>query len=163
MLKTVRVGLPGGRPDLAKSADRKQPEPVPQGFEYDTWLGPAPDAPYAPARCHVNFRWVLDYSGGQVTDWGGHHPDCAQWGMGTELTGPIEIRNVKGDFPPDPLWNTATDFHFEAVYEHGVTLIISNKNRMGETRDLPRFSVQQMSASGASETVNCRLETGDQR
>jgi predicted dehydrogenase len=41
-LKTVRVGLPGGRPDLAKSASRKQPEPVPQGFEYNTWLGPAP-------------------------------------------------------------------------------------------------------------------------
>lgn len=47
-LKTVRVGLPGGRPDLAKSADRKGPEPVPQGFEYNTWLGPAPAAPYAP-------------------------------------------------------------------------------------------------------------------
>ncbi len=41
-LKTVRVGLPGGRPDLAKSGDRKKPEPVPQGFEYNTWLGPAP-------------------------------------------------------------------------------------------------------------------------
>jgi len=132
-LKTVRVGLPGGRPDLAKTADRKRFEPVPQGFEYNTWLGPAPDAPYAPARCHVNFRWIFDYSGGQVTDWGGHHPDCAQWGMGTEQTGPIEIRNVKGDFPPDPLWNTATDFHFQAVYENGVTMIISNKNRMGVT------------------------------
>ena len=60
-------------------------------------------------------------------------PDCAQWGMGTELTGPIEIRNVKGEFPPDPLWNTATDFHFEAVYENGVTMVISNQNRMGVT------------------------------
>ena len=58
-------------------------------------------------------------------------PYCAQWGMGTELTGPIEIRNVKGDFPPDRLWNTATDFHFEAVYENGVTMVISNRNRMG--------------------------------
>ena len=84
-------------------------------------------------RCHVNFRWILDYSGGQVTDWGGHHPDCAQWGMGTELTGPIEIRNVKGEFPPDPLWNTATEFYFEAVYENGVTMIVSNRNRMGVT------------------------------
>jgi len=132
-LRRVRVGLPAGRTDYAMTGDRKQPEPVPKGFEYDLWLGPAPDAPYAPARCHVNFRWVLDYSGGQVTDWGGHHADCAQWGMGTELTGPIEIRNAKGLFPPDPLWNTATEFSFEAVYDNGVTMVISNTEPMGVT------------------------------
>ncbi len=132
-LRTVRVGLPTGRQDYAKTGDRKKPEPVPQGFDYNMWLGPAPDAPYAPARCHVNFRWIYDYSGGQVTDWGGHHPDCAQWGMGTELTGPIEIRNAKGVFPPDELWNTATEYTFEAVYENGVTMIISNKERTGVT------------------------------
>jgi predicted dehydrogenase len=132
-LKMVRVGLPGGRPDLAKCGDHKKPERVPPGFEYDRWLGPAPQAPYAPARCHVNFRWILDYSGGQITDWGGHHPDCAQWGMGTELTGPIELRNVKGEFPPDPLWNTATEFAFDAVYENGMVMNISNKNKMGVT------------------------------
>ena len=124
---------PAGGPDYAKTGDHKKPEPVPEGFDYDLWLGPAPDAPYAPARCHVNFRWIYDYSGGQVTDWGGHHPDCAQWGMGTELTGPIEIRNAKGAFPPDPLWNTATEYSFEAVYENGVTMIISNKEKMGVT------------------------------
>ncbi len=132
-LKKVLVGLPGGRTDYARSGDRKKPEPVPPGFEYNTWLGPAPDAPYAPARCHVNFRWIYDYSGGQVTDWGGHHPDCAQWGMGTDLTGPIELRNVKGVFPPDPLWNTATEYSFEAVYENGVSMIVSNENKMGVT------------------------------
>jgi predicted dehydrogenase len=132
-LRRVRVGLPGGRTDYAQTGTRKKPEPVPKGFEYNLWLGPAPDAPYAPARCHVNFRWILNYSGGQVTDWGGHHPDCAQWGMGTEMTGPIEIRNAKGLFPPDELWNTATEFSFEAVYENGVTMVISNKERMGVT------------------------------
>jgi myo-inositol 2-dehydrogenase/D-chiro-inositol 1-dehydrogenase len=68
-----------------------------------------------------------------VTDWGGQHPDCAQWGMGTELTGPIEIRNAAGVFPPDPLWNTATEFRFEAVYANGVKLIISDKERGGVT------------------------------
>jgi predicted dehydrogenase len=132
-LQTVRVGLPGGRPDYSKDGARKTPEPVPDGFDYNFWLGPAPDAPYAPARCHVDFRWIYDYSGGQVTDWGGHHPDCAQWGMGTELTGPIAIRNAKGEFPDDPLWNTATDFHFEAVYENGVVMTVSNKERGGVT------------------------------
>lgn len=132
-LLTVKCGLPGGRPDYGHSGDKKKPEPVPEGFDYNMWLGPAPEAAYAPARCHVNFRWIFDYSGGQVTDWGGHHPDCAQWGMGTEDTGPIEIRNAKGEFPADDLWNTATEYYFEAVYESGVTLIISNKERGGVT------------------------------
>ncbi len=132
-LHTVRCGLPGGRTDYGHTGDRKKPEPVPKGFDYDTWLGPAPNAPYAPARCHVNFRWIYDYSGGQVTDWGGHHPDCAQWGMGTELTGPIEIRAAKAQFPPDELWNTATEYYFEAIYKNGVKLIISNKERSGVT------------------------------
>lgn len=132
-LKEVRVGLPGGRNDYAKTGDLKDPQPVPEGFDYDRWLGPAPDAPYAPARCHVNFRWILDYSGGQVTDWGGHHPDCAQWGMGTDLTGPVEIRNAKGLFPPDPLWDTATEYSFEAVYEDGRVMKIANTERMGVT------------------------------
>jgi predicted dehydrogenase len=132
-LRTVRVGLPGGRTDYAKTGSHKKPEPVPKGFDYDTWLGPARNAPYAPARCHVNFRWIYDYSGGNVTDWGGHHPDCAQWGMGTELTGPIVIKNAKGVFAPDELWNTATEFSFEAVYENGVTMIVSNREKMGVT------------------------------
>jgi predicted dehydrogenase len=132
-LQTVKVGLPGGRVDFGKTGGHKLPEPVPEGFDYNFWLGPAPLAPYAPARCHVNFRWILDYSGGQVTDWGGHHPDIAQWGMNTEKTGPVLIRHAKGVFPPDPLWNTATEFNFDAVYKNGVVMNISDKNRMGVT------------------------------
>ncbi len=130
---TVRCGLPGGRPDFGKTGDRKQPEPVPEGFDYDLWLGPAPEALYSPARCHVNFRWIFDYSGGELTDWGGHHPDCAQWGIGADDKGPIEIRNAKGIFPEDEIWNTATEFYFEAVYASGVTMIISDKERGGVT------------------------------
>jgi len=132
-LHTVRCGLPGGRPDYGKTGGKKKPEKVPEGFDYELWLGPAPKKPYAPARCHVNFRWIYDYSGGQVTDWGGHHPDCAQWGMGTEHTGPVEIRNAKGVFPPDELWDTATEYYFEALYASGVKLIVSNKERSGVT------------------------------
>jgi predicted dehydrogenase len=132
-LHTVKCGLPGGHTDYGKTGHRKAPEPVPAGFNYNFWLGPAPDAPYAPARCHVNFRWILDYSGGQLTDWGGHHPDIAQWGMNTEKTGPIAIKNPKGVFPTGDLWNTATEYYFECEYENGLKLIVSNKNRMGVT------------------------------
>jgi predicted dehydrogenase len=126
-LQTVKVGQPGGHTDFGKTGNRKAPEAVPEGFDYNMWLGPAPMAPYCPARTHVNFRWNYDYSGGQLTDWGGHHPDIAQWGMGTERTGPVEIRNPKATFPPrTDLWNTATAYYFEAIYENGVKLIVSD-------------------------------------
>jgi predicted dehydrogenase len=132
-LHTVRCGLPPGTPDYGRTGDRQETEPVPEGFNYDLWLGPAPEAPYAPARCHVNFRWILDYSGGQITDWGGHHPDIAQWGMGTELTGPVAIRNGQAQWAKEKLWNTATDYYFEALYENGVKLIVSSRARGGVT------------------------------
>jgi predicted dehydrogenase len=132
-LQEVRVGLPGGRPDFVGNADRKFPEAVPEGFDYDFWLGPAPFVPYAPARCHVNFRWIFDYSGGQLTDWGAHHVDCAMWGAGLEKTGPLEIRNLGAEFPPDPLWNTATAFHFQAIFAGGLKIDVSSEYDSGVT------------------------------
>jgi predicted dehydrogenase len=132
-LQTVLCGLPGGIPDFGKTAHRQEPEPVPEGFNYDMWLGPAPEAPYAPGRCHVNFRWILDYSGGQITDWGGHHPDIAQWGMGTETTGPVAIKNGQAQWAKEKLYNTATDFTFDAEYANGVTLTVSSRVRGGVT------------------------------
>ena len=132
-LETVLVGLPGGTPDIGHTGDRQDPEPVPEGFNYEMWLGPAPEAPYAPARCHVNFRWILDYSGGQITDWGGHHPDIAQWGMGTELTGPTAIRNGQAQWAKEKIWNTAVDYYFEAHYAGGVIMKVSSRLRGGVT------------------------------
>lgn len=130
-LLEVECGLPGGRPDFGKNGDRKLPEPVPAGFDYDFWLGPAPESPYAPARVGVNYRWIYDHSGGQLTDWGGHHPDIAQWGMGTTYTGPVAIKNPKGVWAEDELWNTATEYSFEAHYRSGVVMKISDKFTMG--------------------------------
>ena len=132
-LHTVKCGLPGGTPDLGRTGNRKDPEPIPEGFNYDMWLGPAPEAPYSPARCHVNFRWILDYSGGQVTDWGGHHPDIAQWGMNTEHTGPAEIKNAKGVFSTETPWDTAVEYYFECHYANGLQLIVSDSLRRGIT------------------------------
>jgi predicted dehydrogenase len=132
-LQTVKCGLPGGTPDYGGTGDRQDPEPIPEGFNYEVWLGPAPDAPYCPARCLINFRWNLDYSGGQITDWGGHHPDIGQWGIGAELTGPTAIRNGHVHWAKQKVWNTAADFSFEAVYENGVRMIISSHEREGVT------------------------------
>ncbi len=130
---TVEVGLPTG-----PSIERQAPMPVPEGFDYDFWLGPAPDAPYTEKRCHWNFRWILDYSGGQLTDWAAHHCDIANWGMGTEYTGPVEIEGV-GEYPREGLYNAAINYRFTCKYApgaspvapNGFTMIVSNKNRGG--------------------------------
>ena len=122
-LKKVYIGLPEG------SAVGPQPVmPVPEGFDYDFWLGPAPKAEYTQLRCHWNFRWILDYSGGQLTDWAAHHCDIAQWGMGTEDTGPVEVWG-EGDFPKDGLWNTAMHYHVVATYKNGVVMDITDNTQ----------------------------------
>ena len=104
-----------------------QPEmPVPKGFDYDFWLGPALSAPYTEKRCHFNWRWIWDYSGGQVTDHGAHYCDLAQWGHGTQRSGPIEVEG-HGDFPTRGLFNVATSYHIEWTYADGVKLIGDEK------------------------------------
>lgn len=132
-LHTVRCGLPGGTPDYGHTGLNMYPAPVPEGFDYQMWLGPAPEAAYRPCCSHVNFRWVLDYSGGQLTDWGGHHPDIAQWGMDTEYTGPVKIQKPQSSCALHPVWNTASSYYFEAIYKNGLKLIISDKERFGVT------------------------------
>ena len=121
-LHTIRVGLPsGGGRNIP--LEQQQPEAVPAGFDYDLWLGPAPYAPYCAARCHWNFRWNYDYSGGILTDWGMHIVDTAQWGNNTEFSGPVEVEG-KGEFPTSGIYNTATDCHLEYTYASGVKLFI---------------------------------------
>ena len=115
-LKMIRVGLPTG-PYLA----RQPAAPVPDGFDYDFWLGQAPWAPYTPRRCHGTFRYIFDYSGGTVTDFGAHDIDLAQWGHGTEHTGPLEVEG-RGEFPSDGLSDTATHFRFQCTFADGVVM-----------------------------------------
>lgn len=124
-LHTIRVGLPAGWRTRADKGKSREPQPVPEGFDYDMWLGPAPFAPYVPGRCHWSFRWILDYSGGQLTDWGAHLVDTAQWGNDTERTGPVEIEG-KGVFPEHHLYNTATEYHIKYRYADGVTMYVTS-------------------------------------
>jgi len=116
---TVRVGILGNN----RTCDPTwTPEPVPEGFDYDLWLGPALWAPYNKQRCHYEFRFILDYSGGQVTNWGAHHLDIAQWGLGMDESGPVEIEG-RGEFPATGLFTTATKVYFEVTYAIGTKVI----------------------------------------
>ena len=127
-VKVVKVGL-GGR---YRGNEDTQPAPVPQGFDYDMWLGPAPLKPYSPGRCHWHFRWISDYAGGKITDWAGHHCDIAQWAMGTDYGSPVEIKGHGMVLrPADDLYDTLEDYWFECRYAEGFKMTVSNKNKGG--------------------------------
>jgi len=98
-------------------------QPVPEGFDYDMWLGPAPEAPYSPGRCHWNFRWISDYSGGMLTDWGAHYVDTAQWANNSDRSGPISVEG-KGEFLTGDIYNTANTFDLMYTYANGVSMQI---------------------------------------
>jgi predicted dehydrogenase len=134
-VRTVRVWLPKGGGWTGPLV----PEPVPVEFDYDLWLGPAPWRPYCKWTVHGNFRWHSDYAGGPVTDWAGHHCDIAQWGMGTELTGPVEIEG-QGDFLKGGFWDTVTSYRFICRYREGFTMIVEDAGRRPSGRDGIEFS-----------------------
>jgi predicted dehydrogenase len=99
-------------------------QPIPATLDWDLYQGQAPERPYHPARTRFNFRWFYEYAGGICTDWGNHHMDIAQWGMGQELGGPTHI-DAKGHFPNDgkPLcYSTPDRFVAKLKYPDDVTV-----------------------------------------
>ncbi len=124
---TVNVGLPNNNSIQDRGTEPCDP---PKAFDYDMWLGPAPFAWYNPSRCHWNFRWIRDYSGGQITDWAGHHCDIAQWGMNTEHTGPVEIEGT-GVWPKHLLFNTVENYRFVCKFKEGFTMNVAGRIPQG--------------------------------
>lgn len=118
-LQTIRVTLPGAPPERRGNP---APMPVPPELDYDLWLGPAPWAPYTEDRVHSNFRWIQDYSGGILADWGMHMFDTAQWANDTDRGGPIRV-GATGRFYDDGLYDTLCEFRIEYTYANGVRLI----------------------------------------
>ncbi|HEY1380894.1 MAG TPA: Gfo/Idh/MocA family oxidoreductase [Gemmataceae bacterium] len=97
--------------------------PVPPGLDWDTWLGQAPWAEYCPQRCHGFFRRWYEYSGGQITDWGAHHIDIAQWAIGDDAA-PLTVEG-HGEFPEvTGGFNTPIEFRAEMTYAGGVRLVV---------------------------------------
>ncbi|HVV72542.1 MAG TPA: Gfo/Idh/MocA family oxidoreductase [Verrucomicrobiae bacterium] len=97
------------------------PQKVPPELDWEMWLGPAPYAPYTKDRVHFNFRWIWDYSGGIICDWGAHLFDTAQWANNTERTGPIEV-DGKGTHWEGGLFNTVKDYDVTYRYANGVVM-----------------------------------------
>jgi len=105
-----------------------KPMPVPDGFDYDFWLGPAPKAPYHVERCFHRWRYILDYSNGQTVNFGAHTNDIAQWGLNMDGTTPVEFEDNGSEFlPKGSLFTAAVKTAFRARYANGVELFCETR------------------------------------
>ncbi|MFN6138842.1 MAG: Gfo/Idh/MocA family protein [Planctomycetota bacterium] len=101
---------------------------VPGHLNWNLWQGQAPEVPYVEERCHYTFRWWWEYSGGQMTDWGAHHIDIAQWGIDSlpvEFQGTAMNSNIEGGY------NVPVDFQARVTYASGVVMNISDTGDNG--------------------------------
>ena len=129
-IKQVIVGSPPG------SKMPLQPtKPVPAGFDYDRWLGPAPEAPYTPYRVGPfpggtkGWYFISDYSkAGWVAGHAVHDMDITQWGLGMERSGPVEVEG-RGVFPTGGLFDTVLTYRLEYTYANGVKVILADTSK----------------------------------
>jgi len=129
--------------------------PVPEGLDWDFWLGPAPEVLYRAlpqlregygggvplfSNCHYSFRNWHEYSGGKLTDWGAHHVDIACWALGASDTGPSKVAPVEYTLPVeykdgnpvvDDQYNVATKFTIRVDMPNNVEMIITSEGDNG--------------------------------
>jgi predicted dehydrogenase len=114
-ISKVEVWLPAGlRQGPFKTA------PVPDGFNYDFWLGQTPKVEYVKERTHFSFRYWWDYSGGTMTDWGAHHNDIVLWALDMDGSGPVTVQGkqlvemIPGGF------TAASEYAVTYTYANGI-------------------------------------------
>ena len=118
-LHTIKVKCPNG-----SSGGSAKPVPVPDGFDYDLWLGPAPMTPYTKDRCSgdwpkIGTYFVYDNCLGFLSGWGAHPLDIAVWGCDPDYTMPVEVWGT-GDIPTEGLFDTVINWRIEGRYANGV-------------------------------------------
>ncbi len=127
-------GSPTGGP-FAKAAP-------PANLNWDMWLGQAPKVDYIQQRCHNDFRWWYEYSGGKFTDWGAHHIDIALWAAnqteqgtgpvevdGSDCTHPVEMKD--GNPLMDDRFNTSHDFNIIHRFANGMEIHVTSRGDNG--------------------------------
>ena len=120
----VDVGLPsGGR---GKPADPNAK--IPEGLDWNFWLGPAPYRPFQ-GVFDWDWRWVLEWGGGQMMDWIGHHADIAQWGLGRDLTGPVSFEGY-APFEPEGIYDSPKSYRYTCRYADGVELTVADSSQV---------------------------------
>ena len=114
----------------------------PAQLDWDFWLGQAPKVDYRQKRCHYQFRWWYEYSGGKFTDWGAHHVDIATWAIEQDKAGmgPVEIDGTDAKHPVeykdgyatvDDSYNTSQDFAVKCKFENGIEMNVTSRGDNG--------------------------------
>jgi predicted dehydrogenase len=134
----IRAGRIGkvSRIDVYSGGNRTSgpiPEvPVPEGLDWDFWLGPTPKVPYLYQKvdqriltnCHYEFRWWYQFSGGRMTDWGAHMVDIAQWALGKDGSGPVAVAATGAPPATQPnAYSCHPDYQVSYRYDDGTELI----------------------------------------
>jgi len=124
-VSAVNVTLP--TPNWIARAGKPAPDSAPpEGFDFNRWLGPAPLRPYNKNRVHYLFRFYWDYSGGQQTNFGAHHLDVAQWGLGMDDSGPESVEG-SAVYNPDGWYETPDTSEIKYMYASGVVMTCRQK------------------------------------
>jgi len=109
--------------------------PVPEGVDYERWLGPAPLRPFNRNRFHLTWRWYWEYGNGLMTDWGVHLIDYILYGMGVSVPESVMATGGKYAFPDDDMVTPDTmtavyDFKdFTMIWEHTIGIGLGNWKR----------------------------------
>ena len=123
-VKEVQVGLPTG--ESSKEANVGQE--IPEHLDYDLWCGPRRKLPYHSGRLHFYWRWAMEYGGGTLMDWIGHHNDIAHWALGLDKSGPVKVEAQNFRYPvKGKIFDSPIDYTVRSEYEGGTTIVISNK------------------------------------
>ncbi|VTS06551.1 Gfo/Idh/MocA family protein [Tuwongella immobilis] len=125
-IKRVECRIGGNPKGTFKTA------PVPKGLNWDFWQGPCEAVEFVPQRCHYEYRWWYEYSGGKMTDWGAHHLDIAQWGLGMDGSGPVKVVG-EGEKPNDApnSYNCHPNFKVTYTYANGTEVIAQSGGENG--------------------------------
>ena len=136
-IEKVTVGINGG--DVGGPFPKEAP---PDNLNWEMWQGQVAPVEYIKQRCHYQFRWWYEYSGGKFTDWGAHHVDIATWATGNDGPGmgPIEIDGSDAKHPvpfehgmptQDDSYNTAHDFSIKCKFANGMVMDVTSRGDNG--------------------------------
>lgn len=136
-IQHITVGINGG--DVGGPFKKETP---PANLNWEMWQGQTPVVDYIKERCHYQFRWWYEYSGGKFTDWGAHHVDIATWATGKDKDGmgPIEIDGSDAKHPipfahgqptQDDSYNTSHDFSVKCKFDDGMVMDVTSRGDNG--------------------------------
>lgn len=136
-IQKMTVGINGG--DVGGPFKKEAP---PAHLDWEMWQGQVDEKDYIKERCHYQFRWWYEYSGGKFTDWGAHHVDIATWAIGKDQDGmgPIEFDGTDAQHPVpfeagyptrDDSYNTSHDFSVKCKFDNGAIMDVTSRGDNG--------------------------------